>query len=387
MAWNRPAALALMLGGVLLGVTRIQADEPAAPAEPPPTPPVLRVYDVHDLLEPARDYHLYDVARAAGFASGVFSDQAYPQMGTPSPNPMEQQATTRQQLTDDLIKSLETNVAPDSWRDNGGTEGTVRASDGMLTVTEPPANQKLVKDFLDQMSEWMSATVRVEADWVWVSADSLAKLLPNAGPTNSAAGAVQEVDAARLASLPAGIRHVHAEIAGRNGQTMFVVSGREKSLVSNVTPIVSTATSSFAPTVSAVAGGAALEVKAMAKPERGYAILVLAGGYDELGPTRPASAAAVAGTAFDSPPATQPSPASQPAAPPRLPSDAHPSPRPAAGVAQSPFETISMKVQELRTTLRVPLGRPVIAARATWDPTGGDHQNELVLIITVHTGK
>ncbi|HEY2585912.1 MAG TPA: hypothetical protein VGI81_09130, partial [Tepidisphaeraceae bacterium] len=84
---------------------------------------------------------------------------------------------------------------------------------------------------------------------------------------------------------------------------------------------------------------------------------------------------------------TQPAAASQPAAPTPRPAELHPSTRPAVGAIRSPFETISMSIQELRTTLRVPLGRPVVAARATWDPTAKGHPNELLLIVTVHASK
>jgi hypothetical protein len=384
MGRNGLTALTLIVAGVLACVTGIRAADPAVqvdPAQPPPPPPpIVRIYDVRDLLEEYRDYRIYDVARADAFETPPASGGTTP-TGQSGPT-MPMAAVPLSDRADELVKALEAAVAADSWRDNGGTE-SVQQHSGLLIVTQSAANQKLVKEFLDQLSRANSAMVRVEADWVWGSRDEIGELLPKSGNARISSTAIQEVDAHRLAALPRSVRHVHAEVTGRNGQAMFVVCGREKSIITNVTPIVSTATSAFAPTVDNIGGGAALGVKAMAKPGLGYAMLVLSGGYGELGRTRGVSAAAVAGAVFDSPATTQPA-TTQPTTLPSLSAAGVPPELRGGSRIRSKFNTIEMKVQELRTSIRVPLGRPTVAASATWDPTGRKDASELLLIITVH---
>jgi hypothetical protein len=144
-----------------------------------------------------------------------------------------------------------------------------------------------------------------------------------------------------------------------------------------VTPIVSTGVAAFAPTVSSVAGGIGLQVQPMVKPDLGFAVLHLYATFDELGDAQPAAAAAVAGGGFEPAPTTRPA-----AAPPTT--------RPAGtSSVLSPFETIGMTVQDVRTTVRIPLGHPVVVASGTWDPTSParDGSSQTFLIVTVQAIK
>jgi hypothetical protein len=363
-------------------VATIRAADPQTEAQPAPEPPpIVRVYDVTDLVEPPLEAPMYDSARAEPFVRGLFVETYGPIGSGPTMSPVEVRTVTRQQRVDELIKRIEEVVLPDTWKDNGGTVGQIREMDNRLIITQTPANQKLAKALLDQLSEEDSRTVRVEADWVWLPPADAGKLLKPSAKAGSNS-ALREVDPTALSALPASVRHLHAEMTGRNDQMTYIVSGRERSLVTNVTPIVSTATSSFAPTISTVAGGLGLEVRPMVKSDLGFAVLVLHATFDELGKPRHASAAAVAGVALEPAPATQPAatqPGSIPTAPPGLPT------RTAPPVAQSPFNTIGMTVQDVRTTIRVPLGRPVLVSNGTWDLTGAHAETmQLMLIVTVH---
>lgn len=380
----RGALVLLIAAAVFSIVATIRAADPQAEGQPPPEPPpVVRVYDVADLVEPHLEEPMFGSARAQAFATGTFVD--------PDPMPITRSGpplTAADLMTpahhdrlDELVKRIEEVVDSDSWKDNGGRVGQIAGMDNRLIITQTPANHKLVKALLDQLSEEDSRTVRVEADWVWLPPVEAGKLLkPSAkGGSNSP---LREIDPAALARLPASVRHLHAETTGRNDQTTYIVSGREKSLVTNVTPIVSTATSSFAPTISTVAAGLGLEVKPMVKPDLAFAVLVLHATFDELGKPRRASAAAVAGVALEPPPATQPAttqPDHVPTAPPGLAARVGPM------TARSPFNTIGMTLQDLRTTIRVPLGRPILVSSGTWDPTGHEAEPmQAMLIVTVH---
>lgn len=380
----RGVLLLLVAGAVCSLVATIRAADPQTEAQPAPEPePIVRVYDVADLVEPHLEGRMYDSARAQAFVTGTFVDSGNGPVGGNGPplTAADRIASAHRERLESLVKQIEDIVASDTWKDNGGAVGQIREMDDRFIITQTPANQKLVKALLDQLSEEDSRTVRVEADWVWLPPAEAGKLLkpPGKAGLNSA---LREVDPAALGALPASVRHFHVETTGRNDQITYIVSGRERSLVTNVTPIVSTATSSFAPTVSTVAAGLGLEVKPMVKSDLGFAVLVLYATFDELGKPRRASAAAVAGVALEPPPATQPAatqPDRIPIAPPGLPS------RTAPQAAQSPFNTIGMTVQDVRTTIRVPLGRPVLVSSGTWDPTG-PHAEPLqaMFIVTVH---
>ena len=380
----RGALLLLVVTAAFSIVATIRAADPQAEAQPAPEPPpVVHVYDVSDLVEPHVDAPMYDSPRAQAFGSGTFvdSDPGPIVRSGPPLSAADLIASAHRERLEGLVKHIKEAVDSDSWKDNGGRAGQIGEMDNRLIITQTPANQKLVKALLDQLSEVDSQTVRVEADWVWLSPSEAGKLLKAPAKAGSNP-AVRDVDPAALAALPVSVRHVHAETTGRNGQTTYIVSGRERSLVTNVTPIVSTATSAFAPTVSAVAAGLGLEVKPMVKADLGFAVVVLHATFDELGKTRRASAAAVAGVAIEPAPATRPAttePDRIPSAAPEL------SSRKLPRTAQSQFNTIGMTIQDLRTTIRVPLGRPVLVSSGTWDPTGRQAEPmQVMLIVTVH---
>lgn len=380
----RGALVLLVVAAAFSIVATIRAADPQTEAQPAPEPPpIVRVYDVADLAEPHLEGRMSDSARAQAFVTGPFVDSGYGPAGGNGPplTVSDVIASAHRERLESLTKHIKDIIASDTWKDNGGTVGQIRELDDRLIITQTPANQKLVKAMLDQLSEEDSRTVRVEADWVWLPPAEAGKLLKppaKAGPNS----ALREVDPAALGALPASVRHYHAETAGRNDQMTYIVSGRERSLVTNVTPIVSTATSSFAPTISTVAGGLGLEVRPMVKSDLGFAVLVLHATFDELGKPRHASAAAVAGVALEAAPSTQPA-ATQPGRIPTAPRSLVT--RTAPQAAQSPFNTIGMTVQDVRTTIRVPLGRPVLVSSGTWDPTGAHAETmQVMLIVTVH---
>jgi hypothetical protein len=348
------------------------------------------MYDVRDLIAEFRDYRLSESPRGAAFADGPApAEMNYPAMsgGSGSFPPQQSSGPSREERVESLVKGIEDVVASDTWKDNGGSVGAIRENFGTLAVTQTLPNHKLLQQYLDQLSERASAMVRVEVDWLWMPPADVARLLKPAR-AGAPVEVVREVDPAALGALPANVRHVHAEVTGRNGQTVYVVSGRERSLVTNVTPVVSTATSAFAPTTSNVASGLGLQVKPIAKPDLGFAMVELLASFDELGSPQSVSAGAVAGGIFEAIPATQPAPTTQPAPQPLVLPRSPTTTQPGSASVLSPFSTIGMKVQELRTDIRVPLGRPVLVGGASWDPASSPGTvPQVLLIITVNFTK
>lgn len=72
-------------------------------------------------------------------------------------------------------------VAADTWRDNGGTVGTVRELSGCLVVTQTAATQRVIAQLLDQLREVKSLNVMVETHFIAVSDAELRELGVKAG--------------------------------------------------------------------------------------------------------------------------------------------------------------------------------------------------------------
>ena len=142
------AALGFMIDE---GVITISTDEDLAGNT------MTRVYDVRDLIVQspafqAPDFNLQIKSSAARSTDGgitlrdvraffgrVFG--ARPWWGTAS----------REELTEELIIHLQQTVEPDTWRDNGGSEGSIRELSGQLIVTQSPLNQRRVVYELDRL--------------------------------------------------------------------------------------------------------------------------------------------------------------------------------------------------------------------------------------------
>jgi hypothetical protein len=54
-------------------------------------------------------------------------------------------------VTEDLIKTITDSVAPESWRDAGGEQGTLRDMRGLLVVTQTVQNHERVRRLLNAL--------------------------------------------------------------------------------------------------------------------------------------------------------------------------------------------------------------------------------------------
>jgi hypothetical protein len=90
-------------------------------------PPPARFYDVRDLLSAS------EKLRKNGF---------------PGPGGRE---GTRIPTEDELIRLITENVAPDSWRDAGGSHGSIRVLWGRLVVTQTRSGHRSLRKFLDEL--------------------------------------------------------------------------------------------------------------------------------------------------------------------------------------------------------------------------------------------
>ena len=333
-------------------------------------PQVLtRWYDVRDLLIDVPDFTdapVFEPRDWAGHGLAVFGGNVC----FPDPYPYddyEDEGMTREELIEEIATLLKETIDPDSWRDNGGAHGAVRERAGHLVITQTPANHAKVAEALAQERERQSQTVRVRAHWVLARHADLVKLLAPAdagggGGIRGGGGAaappspIRTVDPAALDALPADTVHYRAETLCLDGQRVFIVSTRHgpawplqrAPAVPAVEPTTRPADAAAAtrayptPPDRTFDAGAVLDFAVTTSPEAGTAVLTLRSQIVEadppFGPPGDARAAAGGGEGDRANPATNPT---------------TPAPR---------------RLNEIRTSARVPLGKMVLVGGMTADP-------------------
>ena len=64
---------------------------------------------------------------------------------------------------------IQATVAPDTWRENGGTYGAYRVLYDQLIVTQSEENHRAIANLLEQIRAVQTLNLRVRAHWVLVS--------------------------------------------------------------------------------------------------------------------------------------------------------------------------------------------------------------------------
>ena len=354
------AIVSLIVAGRLIGAAD-QKDGGAAQRESKPDT-VTKVYDVRDLVTPVQDFPLDSSPQAAPFISSVVRT-AGQEGATGGKSLMSSGASdaaaspnAKQELTDSVTKLILDNVEPDTWKDNGGSVGTLREIHGLLFVTQTPENQQKIGALLSQFAGERGTMVRVTADWLLLEPADLAKLVKPAGDRE---GALREIDPAALKSLPDKARHFHAETLGFSGQTVHVVSGRVRSVAASATAVVAQGVVGYQPEIAGLGGGIALQVNPRVDFDQQSAVVTLYSTFNDpetsLGPMQIISGA----------PATQP----------------------ASGEGNT-FQPVNTVLQELRTTVKLPLGKPVLVGGMTLEPAAKNTDlGQLVLVLKVTASK
>lgn len=314
------------------GVITISTDEDLAKNV------VTRVYDIRDLIinvpdfTDAPDFNISSnntgtSGRGGGGGGGggggnLFGGQGG---GGGGPGGGDDAGPTRQELVDSIIRLIQDTVATDSWKDNGGTVGSLRELSGQLIVTQTPENQRELVRLLEQLRETRAIQVTVEARFLTVSRNflediavdfdfsfsnvddringggpirfvqnsaqftqpsnmdttipgSLATLLPGSSLTT----AMTFIDDFSFALL---VRATQAEqsqsvvtaprITLFNGQRAYVLVAVTRAYVSDLEPIVGSNAVGFDPVISTVQSGVLLDVSATVSSDRKYVTLTL----------------------------------------------------------------------------------------------------------------
>lgn len=260
-----------------------------------------------------------------------------------------------------LIKLLTDTVSPDTWRDNGGNVGTIQSLGHRLVITQTDVNHDRIAQLLEDLRKASptSRTVTILAEWVLLLPDQVDSVVKR----TEQGRLTRQVDPNALAKLGPDLPRHRGRVSCLDGQTVHIASGNGYRTVSEMSPVVGHV-AAFDPQVQMLHAGAVLQVTPQMDLEGRTALLdVHSIVSDRREPGRPIRLE-VSGERVT--PATQPGP---------------------SGVTSTTAEIDRLNVvsQQLQTTLRVPLGTPVLAGGMTLEPTADGDRRQLYLIVEVTT--
>jgi general secretion pathway protein D len=306
---------------------------------------ITRVYDIRDLIinvpdfDDAPDFNLSNATRGgsrSGGGGGGGGGQSL--LGNSGNNREEEQGPKRQDLVDAITKLITDTVAPDSWRDVGGSVGSMRELSGQLIVTQTPENQRLLSNLLEQLRETRAIQVSIEARFLTVQRNFMEDVgldvdfsfnnqgkvgshwspvsvnqntsdytanpdttLPGnlstafnnsatGGSGNSNTGALNlstgygnafldDFQVSLLLRATQASQHSTLVTAPRitlfNGQRAYVLVATQRAYVSDLNPVVANNAVGFDPTIDTIESGVLLDVQATVSSDRKYVTLTL----------------------------------------------------------------------------------------------------------------
>jgi beta-lactamase regulating signal transducer with metallopeptidase domain/type II secretory pathway component GspD/PulD (secretin) len=250
----------------------------------------VRVYDIRDLIVSIPNF---DNAPQLG----------KPEIGTttaPAPTQPANSngASGRAQAVKDIVQTIESTVAPETWKDRGGTVAALRELNGQLIVTQTPENQAQVVHLLDQLRDAHGLQCTVEARFVscdepvarallakWQKIAAPATLHPAGVSTQpGGSGAVGFfLDDAQIGEfLKAGGNEPAASIIAAprltlfSGQRAWVMVARSRRYIgAYAATTVEGGQTRYDPVLAVVQSGVVLDVQATINADRTAATLVL----------------------------------------------------------------------------------------------------------------
>jgi hypothetical protein len=202
---------------------------------------VTLTYQVDDLLMRAPNYSLPD-----------------PRSGSNQPSVEFSQSSGL--VIDALMTLLKDTVDQESWKENGGTVGTVRAIQGVLVITQSRQTHNRIAKLLTQLrSGEAMMMLSVRAYWVKLEPQEVSAIF---------AARKQRTDGSHLSEMPEVpdnlLDKTHLYYMGQttcfSAQTVMITSLKEKTYISDLTPIVSNNAVAYDPTIGVAADGVKLQV-------------------------------------------------------------------------------------------------------------------------------
>jgi hypothetical protein len=240
---------------------------------------------------------------------------------------------------DTLIEAIQSTIEPESWENTGG-RGSIAPLGGMLVISQTAAIHKKIETLLRDLREASDGqqTVTVRATWLFLDTKQVNQL--TRGQTKGG------IDRAALDDLAAKVKGYQGQISCFDGQTVHVVSGRCRSVVLSAIPVVGSEPG-YQPIVSTPQIGVLLQVTPQLLPKARAAVLDVQSFV----------------TRTDEAPAPFPFLSSQTIGG----KTEEGKPAPARQQTLS-LDRVNLVAHQLATTLRVPLGSPVLVGGLTLEP-------------------
>jgi hypothetical protein len=262
---------------------------------------------------------------------------------------------------DGLIETITSTIAPEEWADVGGP-ASIKALGASLIISAPAHMHEQIAALLDLFRKrWGSLrTVSLQAHWLWLTEAQLKGAL--ADPAEVKAGEPRPFGALdqdawkelreAAAGEGAGRSGYHAVLTCYNGQTVHALAGRQRLIVSGMTPVVGgqDAPAAYHPDMRAVHEGAALQITPVVTRTAKFVVIDVHSRVNLVPAAAPADAAA----------------------------------RPQAGTVQQVVDAIDrqpIQSQRLSSTLRIPTGKTTLVGGMTFDAQAADARN-LYLFVT-----
>jgi len=285
-----------------------------------------------------------------------------------------------QSTMDDLINVIQTTISPEHWGAEGG--GTIAKLGNAMVISADSGTHEQIDAMLNLFRKrWGTVrTVSLEAYWLWLTEDELAGSLAQvpARPTDSnelktfgqvKADAWKNLLEARQNAEGEEKTGWRAKITCYNGQTVHTVSGTQRLAVVQVQPVLSKGDDgkpegriAYRPEVNLIQEGAALQVTPITDVSGETVLLDIHSRVCLPQETRPAEN-------------QQPAPAQQGAVEKML----------ASGGPAEIVEVIDksqLSVQRFSTTLRVPVGEPMLVGGMTFSSLPKRGEPNLYLFVT-----
>jgi hypothetical protein len=259
---------------------------------------------------------------------------------------------------DPVINLITTAVEPDSWDACGGP-GTIASMSDLLVVRQTSRVHRKLEAFLAEIrgKRENGIMLAVEVQWLWLDAAQHEQLVGSAKPA-STARSFGIVDARAQAELAAKVPGFRGQITCSNGQLVHLVSGDRHSVITGAIPVVGNGVA-YQPLVERPNVGVVVELRASALPDADAAMLDVQSTVTRWGKERaPVQVGASWPRYQETTGSTKEGHVAQ---------ETIESPGGSASVA---VDRPVMAAQQLATTVRVPLGKPVILGAMTFAPSG-----------------
>jgi hypothetical protein len=311
---------------------------------------MVRTYDVSDLLGEMFD-HKHAAAGAPADEHGMAS---LPGLAGPG---MGLGGMMFKPAKNSLVELLTTTLAPESWQDDGGP-GTIVLLDRAIVVSQTWKVHQQIAALLADLRAARQAmpTLAIDLHWLWLSAAEQEELLaqPPEGKGSTAGRTALALNAQTIARLAGKAPGFRSHVACSNGQWVHLASGERRTpAVRAVSPAGGGVEHAAPPNVPN--SGVHVQLRPAVAPGGDSAVLDIEYTVMRQGKPRPAAGASAAGASS-----------------------------PALATEQQDVPTA-----HLATTVRVPLGQPVLLGGMTFAAAGpaaldeaGKDSAQLCLIAT-----